>query len=101
MFYEDFPSIPLILDITLQDNKTLFCVLLSFRNLPELKLTWDFWSINIYHERHLEIKKSMKRGPGAKRYQLAWALAWLCHPRSFEPGTSDVVHLCIQMLSLT
>jgi hypothetical protein len=28
----------------MQDRKTLF---LSFRNLLELKLTWDFWSINI------------------------------------------------------
>jgi hypothetical protein len=45
--YRDFPSIPLILVITLQDMKTLFCVFLSFRNLPELKLTQDFSSINI------------------------------------------------------
>jgi hypothetical protein len=44
MFYGDFPSIPLILVITRQ---TLFCVFLSFKNLPELKLTHDFWSINI------------------------------------------------------
>jgi hypothetical protein len=25
----------------------LVCVFLSFRNLPELKLTQDFWSVNI------------------------------------------------------
>jgi hypothetical protein len=27
--------------------KTLFCVFLRFRNLPKLKLTWDFLGINI------------------------------------------------------
>jgi hypothetical protein len=47
MFDGDFPSIPLILVITLHDRKTQFCIFLSFSNLSELKLTWDFWSINI------------------------------------------------------
>jgi hypothetical protein len=47
MFYGDFSSIPLILVITLQDSKTIFCVFLSFWDLPGLKLTWDFWSVNI------------------------------------------------------
>jgi hypothetical protein len=47
MFYRDFPSILLILVITLQDRKTLFCVFLRFRDLPELKLTQDFWSVII------------------------------------------------------
>jgi hypothetical protein len=47
MIYGDFPSVPLILVITLQDRKTLFCVFLRFRNLSELKLTWDFSGINI------------------------------------------------------
>jgi hypothetical protein len=28
-------------------QENLFCVFLSFRNLPKLKLTWDFWSVNI------------------------------------------------------
>jgi hypothetical protein len=28
-------------------QKTLFCVFLSFRDLPGLKLTWDFLSVNI------------------------------------------------------
>jgi hypothetical protein len=48
MFYNvlwGFSIDPLILVITLQ--KTLFCVFLSFGNLPELKLTWDYWSVNI------------------------------------------------------
>jgi hypothetical protein len=47
MIYGDFPSIPLTLVITLQNMKTMFCVFLRFRNLPELKLTWDFLGVNI------------------------------------------------------
>jgi hypothetical protein len=47
MIYGDFLSIPLILVITLQNRKTLFCVFLRFRDLPRLKLTWDFSGINI------------------------------------------------------
>jgi hypothetical protein len=45
MFYGYFPFIPLILVITRQNGKTLFYVFLSFRNLPELKLTQNFWSV--------------------------------------------------------
>jgi hypothetical protein len=52
--YGDFPSISLILVITLHDKKTLFCVFLSFGDLPGLKLTWDFWSINILSRETLE-----------------------------------------------
>jgi hypothetical protein len=47
MIYGDFPLIPLILVLTLQNNKTPFCVFLRFRSLPELKLTWDFLGVNI------------------------------------------------------
>jgi hypothetical protein len=47
MIYGDFPSIPLILVITLHNRKTPFCVFWRFRNLPELKLTQDFLGINI------------------------------------------------------
>jgi hypothetical protein len=47
MFYRDFSSILLILVITMQDRKTLFCVFLHFKDLPGLKLTWDFLGINI------------------------------------------------------
>jgi hypothetical protein len=47
MIYGDLPSIPLILVTTLQNRKTLFCVFLHFRNLPGLKLTWDFLGVNI------------------------------------------------------
>jgi hypothetical protein len=47
MIYGYFQSIPLILVITQQNRKTLFCVFLRFRNLPKLKLTWDFSGVNI------------------------------------------------------
>ena len=40
-------GVPLILVITLQDRKTLFCVFYCFRDLYGLKLTGDFSSINI------------------------------------------------------
>jgi hypothetical protein len=47
MIYGDFPSFPLILVITLQNKKTMFCIFFSFRDLPGLKLTWDFLDVNI------------------------------------------------------
>jgi hypothetical protein len=47
LIYGYFPSIPLILVITLHNMKTIFCVFWRFRSLPELKLTWDFSGINI------------------------------------------------------
>jgi hypothetical protein len=47
MIYGDFPSIPLILVITLQNRKTLFCIFLRFKDLPGLKLTCDFSGVNI------------------------------------------------------
>jgi hypothetical protein len=46
-------------------QKTLFCVFLSFRNLPKLKLTWDFWSINILSRetpRDHEVNETRPRG---------------------------------------
>jgi hypothetical protein len=73
MIYEDFPSISLILVITLENRKTLFCVFLRFMNLPELKLTRDFSGINIYHDNHLEDKKSTRETMRAKQGQVAWA----------------------------
>jgi hypothetical protein len=48
-----------------QTRKTLFCIFLSFRNLPELKLTWDFWSINILSReapREEELNELRSRG---------------------------------------
>ena len=41
-------GVPLILVITLQDRKTLFCVFFSFRDWYELKLTGDFSRIIIF-----------------------------------------------------
>jgi hypothetical protein len=71
MFYEDFPSIPLILVITLQDRKTLVCIFLSFRFLPELKLIQDFFGALIFYNlKHVEHKKSTRGGPGPKRDQV-------------------------------
>jgi hypothetical protein len=62
-FYGDFPSISIILVITLQDRKTLFCVFLSFRDLPWLKLTWDFWRVNILsRETSEEVNETRPRG---------------------------------------
>jgi hypothetical protein len=63
MFYGDFPSITLILVITLQDRKTLFSVFFSFRDLPGLKLTWDFWSVNILSRETPEEEEVNKMRP--------------------------------------
>jgi hypothetical protein len=38
---------PLILVITLQNRIYLFCVFCRFRDLPELKLSEDFYDVNI------------------------------------------------------
>jgi hypothetical protein len=74
MIYGHFQSITLILVITLQNRKTLFCVFLCFRNLPELKLNWVFLALIFYHENLLEHKKSTREATRAKRDQVAWAL---------------------------
>ena len=42
MFYGDFPWIPFHWFITLQNKKPLFCVFLSFRDLTDIKRTWNF-----------------------------------------------------------
>jgi hypothetical protein len=47
MIYGDFTLISLILVITLQNRKTLFCVFLCFRDLSGLKLAWDFLGVHI------------------------------------------------------
>jgi hypothetical protein len=63
MFYGHFPSTPLILVITQQNRKTLLCVFLSFRNLPELKPTQDFWSVNILSREAPEAQEVNERTP--------------------------------------
>ena len=75
MFLGIFQMIPLILVITLQDRKTLFCVFFSFRDLYGLKLTGDFSRIVIfqYMTKHsFEITQTdTRRG---KEYR------WRAHP---------------------
>jgi energy-converting hydrogenase Eha subunit F len=65
MIYGDFPSIPLILVITLKNMKTLFCVFLCFRDIFGLKLTWDFPGVNILPREapgREEVNKTRPRG---------------------------------------
>jgi hypothetical protein len=45
------------------EQENLFCVFLSFRNLPELKLTWEFWSINILPRETLGDQEFNERRP--------------------------------------
>jgi hypothetical protein len=68
-----FLSIPLILVITLQFRKTMFCVFLRFRNLLELILTWIFRVLIFYHENLLEHQKSTREAMRPKRAQGSWA----------------------------
>ena len=64
--------IPFILVITLQNRKTLFCVFLSFRGLNEVKLSWDFSRMSIFHqEKHLEHLDLTRRATRAERAQVA------------------------------
>jgi hypothetical protein len=71
MIYGDFLSIPLILVITMQNRKTLLCVFLYFK-IPGSNWPVIFLALIFYHKKHLEKKKSMRWGPGAKRAQVAW-----------------------------
>jgi hypothetical protein len=70
MFYVDFPSIPFILVIILQDWKILFCIFLRFRDLRGLKLTQDFWSINILPREATGGEEVNETRPRAKRDQV-------------------------------
>ena len=44
----DFPKDPPYFGYNSAGRKTLFCVFSRFRDLYGLKLTRDFWSINIF-----------------------------------------------------
>jgi hypothetical protein len=48
LVYGDFPSIPFIWFITLQNRKLMFCIFLSFTDLSELKRGQDFYGIIIF-----------------------------------------------------
>jgi hypothetical protein len=89
---------PLILVITLQDRKTLFCVFLSFRDLPRLKLT--FGALVFYHEKHQE-KELTIWGLGAERARVARVPDRAHHPMPSRPRASAAVHLRVQTLILT
>jgi hypothetical protein len=39
---------PLIWDVTLQNRKYMFCVFLSFKDLPKLKRSKDFFGLTIF-----------------------------------------------------
>ena len=72
--------VPLILVITLQDRKTLFCVFFSFRDLYGLKLTGDFLRINIFQYMTKLSFEITQTEPGGGKYT-----RWRAHrhPRSF------------------
>ena len=57
-------GVPLILVITLQDRKTLFCVFFRFRDLFELKLTGDFSRINIFQNMTIRDFETKQKEPG-------------------------------------
>jgi hypothetical protein len=76
-----FLCIPLILVITLQNRKPLFCVFWRLRNLPELKLTWIFWALIFYHENLLEHKKSMRWANRDKQDQVVQVLGQATPPK--------------------
>jgi hypothetical protein len=98
MIYGDFPSIPLILVITLQNRKPQFYVFLRFKNLPELKLTWDFSGVNILSREPSRRQEVNNVGHNGKRAQVArapgqavppipvWATRLRCCP-SLSPNT--------------
>jgi hypothetical protein len=85
VIYGDFPSIPLILVITLQNRKTLFCVFLRFRDLPDSNWPGIFWTLIFYHEKHLEHKKSRGRSRGP--FEHRW--------RGPSPGRT--IHVCLSL----
>jgi hypothetical protein len=70
MFYNDlwgFSVDPLILVITLQNRKTLFCVFLRFKDIPRLKLTWDFLGVNIIPREALGAQQITEGGHEAQK----------------------------------
>jgi hypothetical protein len=62
--YRDFLSILLILVITRQDRKNPILRIWRFRDLSELKLTWDFSDVNILSR---EASRDQEVNEGATR----------------------------------
>ena len=80
MFLGIFQMIPLILVITLQDRKTLFCVFFSFRDLYGLKLIGDF-SRNIIFQYMTKLGfETTQTEPGRRK-----GPRWLAHPLGAPP----------------
>jgi hypothetical protein len=75
MFYNDlwgFSIDPLILVITLQNRKPCFAYFDVSETFSDSNWPGFFQALIFYHEKHLEEKKSTRRGPGAKQDQVAW-----------------------------
>jgi hypothetical protein len=56
MIYGDFPSIPLILVITLQNRKPYFVYFYVAGTFPNSNGPGIFWALILYHENILEHK---------------------------------------------
>jgi hypothetical protein len=54
-----------------QENSVLR--ILSFRDLPRLKLAWDFWSVNILSRETPEEEEVNEMRPRGRWVQVAWA----------------------------
>ena len=80
MFLGIFQRIPLILVITLQDRKPLFCVFFSFRDLYGLKLTGDFSWIIIFQDMTIPSFEIMQMELGGGKED-----RWRAHPLGVPP----------------
>jgi hypothetical protein len=101
MINEDFSLIPLIF-ITRQNMETLFCVFLRFRNLPKLKLIWDFLGVNILSWEPSEAQEVNEGGHGGQTRlggtspwpgrapNLVWASSRRYHPSSSPNAQPDL-----------
>jgi hypothetical protein len=78
----------------------MFCVFLRFRNLPELKLTWNFSGINIL-SREPSRAQEVNEGGHEGQTSTGGVGPRPGHPTPFGPRGSDVVHLRLLALSLT
>jgi hypothetical protein len=102
MIYGDFSLIPLILVITLQNRKTMFCVFLCFGNLLELKLTCDFSGVNVLSREPSRVQEVNEEGhdgqtstggtgPGqGAPPMLKWASSLRCRPSSSPDSQLDL-----------
>ena len=99
--FGDFPNDPLILVITLQDRKTLFCVFYCFRDLYGLKLTGDFSRIIIFQYMTKLSFETTQTEQGGRKEQGWCAHPWARHLYSWPPWGSSAVHPKLQKVPLT